>query len=72
MTYNPHHFGDMAAALASRFHAVRTIQQHLAIVDEADVQRQIKVIRRERPELWRELLKPAVDASWKRARTPTV
>lgn len=54
--------------LAVRFAATKTIADHLNIVDDAEVQRQIGYLRRSAQAQWADVLKPAIDESWRRTR----
>jgi hypothetical protein len=59
-----------AQALALRFAAVTTRSEHLSIVDEGEVQKQIAFLRRRRKHVYDEVLGPALKASWKRTDPP--
>jgi hypothetical protein len=51
--------------LCSRFERVTFLIEHLRIVDEPEVRRQIEWLRRNRRDLWDEL-RPVIKASWDR------
>jgi hypothetical protein len=55
-----------AKALGDRFLNTATRQEHLAIVDEPEVQKQIKFLQRQRKALYEQHVKPFVAASWAR------
>jgi hypothetical protein len=59
-----------AQVLALRFAAVTTRSEHLAIVDEAETQKQIAFLRRRRKNIYDEVLGPALKLSWKRTDPP--
>ena len=57
---------DGARAIAARFDRCVTAREHLAIVDEARTRHQIMWVRKHAKDVWGEILKPAIDASWER------
>ena len=61
---------DGARALAAKFIGTVDRKEHLATVDNRDVQKQIAWLRRNRKDLWQEIVKPTIDASWKRTEPP--
>jgi DNA polymerase III delta prime subunit len=59
-----------AKKLAARFAATKKRADHNAIVDNADVRKQIEWLRRNRKVLYEATVKPASTESWKRTDTP--
>lgn len=59
---------DGVKTLVARFQATTSRREHLLIVDEELVRRQFSWLRRNRWDLWKHTVRPAIRDSWVRTR----
>jgi hypothetical protein len=59
-----------AKALAAKFAAIKTRQDHLALVDDKDTRERLDFLRKRRKSLFDETVGPAIKAAWARTAPP--